>query len=126
MTMCLRRNGVIDVIAYIIFQSAYFMKVSSKTEFCSWRNRKRVVCYVNPDFGRNVNLAKFACVVNYSLNCSDLYRLIEIISPVGVPWRLIVYRNRKKRTGTFFTHTQKKNLTFVCVSWQLLFGGDRI
>ena len=61
------------------------------------------VCSVNADFGRNANIAKLACVVNYSLNCSDLYRPIEIVSTVAAPWRLIVYRNRRKRTGTFFT-----------------------
>ena len=91
------------------------MKASSTTEFCSLRNKKLVICSVNADFGRNVNIAKLACVVNYSLNCSDFYRPIEIVSAVGVPWRLILYRNKKKRTGTFFT--QKKLFTLFCVSW---------
>ena len=102
MTMFLWRNRLIDVTAYIIFQRVYFMKASSTAEFCSWRNRKLVVCSVNADFGRNVNIAKLACVIDYSLNCSDLYRPIEIVSTAAAPWRLIVYRN-KKRTGTFFT-----------------------
>ena len=67
MAMFLWRNRVIDVTAYIIFQRVYFTKASSTTEFCSWRNRKLVVCSVNADFERNANIAKLACVVNYSL-----------------------------------------------------------
>ena len=112
MAMCLWRNRVIDVKVYIIFQSVYFMKASWTTEFCSWTYRKLVVCSVNADFGLNVNIAKLACVVNHSLNCSDLYRPIKIVSTVGVPWRLIMYRNKKKGTGTFFT---KKNFLHYSV-----------
>ena len=45
---------------------------------------------MNADFGWNVNIAKF-------VNCSDSDSSINLISPVGVPWRLTVYRNRKKK-----------------------------
>ena len=70
--------------AYIIFLSAYFLKASSATEFYPWRNQKCIVCSVNADFGRNVSILKFAYIVDYSLNCSDLHRSIEIVSPIGV------------------------------------------
>ena len=80
------------------------MKASSATEFCPPRNLKWVVCSVNADFGRNVNIAKFGYVADYSLNCRYLYRLSEIVSLSGIPWRLIMYRNRKKE----LTHSSQK------------------
>ena len=59
MKMHLWRNRVIDVTVHIIFQSAYFMKTTSTSEFHPRRNWKWIACSVNADFGQNVNIGKF-------------------------------------------------------------------
>ena len=83
---------------------------SSATEFCPRRNLKRIVCSVNTYFDRNVNIAKLAYIVDYSLNCSDLYKPIKTVSLFGVPWILILYRNMKKEQAHF---SQKRKSFFL-------------